>query len=388
MSAGIQNAIYRIRKIALAAAVLGTAAALVGFFSAREDFYRTYLISFLFWWGISLGSLALIMIHHVAAGRWGFAVRRICEAAIRTLPVMIVLFLPIYLSRYNIYGWLGHSEGPHHEVVDAKRLYLNDGFFTVRAIGYFVIWLLMGRFLVGRSYRQDENGDPSINRGLARLSAPGLIVYMLTVTFASVDWAMSLEPEWFSSMYGILFVAGQALSVLAFSIILLTRLRREEPLAGILKPVYFHDLGNLMFAFTVFWAYITFSQYIIIWAGNLPEEIPWFMNRSGRGLVGVAVFLTVFHFAVPFLIMLSRLSKQRAHIIRVMAIWMFAVRFVDLYWIISPAFNPKSLHLHWLDFVMPFAVGGIWMTVFCTLLAKRPILPQHDPRFPLRQQEK
>ena len=331
--------------------------------------------------GVTLGCLALGMVHQLSGGAWGVVLRRSIGAASRVLPVMTAMFLPIAIGMSLLYPWTNADLVAHNELLQHKRLYLNTPFFLVRAAVYFAIWNALAYFLSAWSLEQDRSPDPRIASRMQRLSAGGLLCYGLTITFASFDWLMSLDPEWFSTMYGVLIIGGQGLASIAFLITIVAWLSRRPPLDRIVMPSHFHDLGNLMLAFVMLWAYFSFSQYLIIWAGNLPLEISWYQHRLDTSWRAVGVGLIVFHFAVPFVLLLSRATKrERAAIVKVAA-WILVVRVVDLFWLIAPAFHPQGVSVSWLDVVLPISLGAVWLGCFFRQLRGRPILPVHDPEF-------
>ena len=294
---------------------------------------------------------------------------------------MTVLFLPIALGLPRMYPWTNADLVAHDEALQHKHLYLNTPFFLVRAAIYFLAWNTIAYFLNAWSLEQDRTGNPQIARRMQVLSAAGLVVYGLTITFASFDWLMSLEPHWFSTIYGVLIMGGQGLAGMAFLIAVLLWLSRRPPLDRVIVPAHFHDLGNLMLAFVMLWAYFSFSQLLIIWAGNLPSEITFFTRRLYSGWQIVALALVVFHFAVPFLLLLSRSFKRDPKTLVWLATWLIFMRFVDLFWYIEPNFNQTISSLSWihlLDLVVPVAIGGIWFAMFFHNLKSRPLLPAYD----------
>jgi hypothetical protein len=345
-----------------------------------EQFFRSYLIAYLFWLGIALGCLPLLMLHHLAGGRWGFVLRRILEAGTRTLPLMFLLFVPLVFGIHSLYEWSRPEIVAQDAVLQAKRGYLNVPFFIVRAVMYFGAWIIVSYFLNRWSAEQDATGNRELMRRCQLLSAPGIVIYSLAITFASMDWGMSLEPHWFSTIYGMLFIVGQSLAALAFAIAVAIRMAGSPPLSDVLKADVFQDLGNLLLAFVMLWAYISFSQYLIIWAGNLPEEIPWYLHRGANGWQRIAAFLTIFHFAVPFLLLLGRANKGRKTVLGAIAVGVLLMRWVDLYWLIAPSFL-RSVRIHWMDVVLLFVIGGIWLYVFLSQLMKRALVPLGDPSF-------
>ena len=345
-----------------------------------DQFFRSYLIAYLFWFGIAMGCLPLLMLHHLVGGTWGFTIRRSLEAGTRTLPLMVLLFLPVIFGMHSLYEW-SHPEVVAEDVVlQEKSAYLNVPFFVVRAIFYFGVWLTLAFILNRWSAEQDATGNPSLIRRFQLISAGGIILYCLTVTFASVDWGMSLEPHWFSTIYGVLFIVGQVLAALALVIAVTVRLSETLPVSEYATASVFQDLGNLMLTFILLWAYMSFSQYLIIWAGNLPEEIPWYLRRGANGWQWVSVALALFHFVAPFLLLLGLANKRNKRVIGGIAIAVLLMRWLDLYWLLAPSFF-EGLRVHLFDFLLLTFLGAMWWYVFWTQLHRRPLLPLKDPFF-------
>jgi hypothetical protein len=308
-------------------------------------------------------------------------IRRPIGAASRVLPVMTVLFLPIVLGMTYLYPWTNADLVAHDEILQHKRLYLNTPFFLVRAAIYFLVWNAISYFLNRWSLEQDQTANPRLARRMQMLSGGGLLAYGLMITFASFDWLMSLEPHWFSTIYGVLIIGGQGLSALAFLIVALVWLSRRPPLDRIVVPAHFHDLGNLLLAFVMLWAYFSFSQYLIIWSGNLPAEIAWYLHRLQTGWRAVGLILIVFHFAAPFAVLLSRRVKREPELLLKVAVGVLVVRLIDLFWLIAPEFHQHGVSVSWLDIVLPLTLGSIWLACFIWQLRGRAILPVHDPEF-------
>jgi hypothetical protein len=369
----------RIQHRSLLVGGVALALCLGGALVSREQFFQSYLLGYLFWVGIALGSFALAMLHHLVGGAWGFVIRRLLEAATRTLPLMAALFIPVLLGLPDLYLWARPGEAAHSELLQHKHAYLNIPFFLVRTAIYFAAWIGLATLLNKWSLDQDRTPDPSPTRRLQALGGPGLLVYGLTMTFASIDWLMSLEPEWFSTIYGLTVIIGQVLATMAFMIGCAVRLAREKPLADVVSPAHFHDLGNLLLAFVMVWAYLTFAQFLIVWSGNLPEEIPWYLHRTRGGWQWIALWLVVGHFALPFLLLLSRGTKRRLRRLSMVAAAILFMRLVDLVWLVVPAFHPTGLRLHWLDVAAPVGIGGIWIATFLWQLKGRALLPVNDP---------
>ncbi|MFN2511583.1 MAG: hypothetical protein ABR568_09085 [Pyrinomonadaceae bacterium] len=374
--------VERWQQRALIVGVVFTLLFAVGAFLDRAQFFHSYLVAYLFWTGIALGSLAILLLQHLTGGAWGLVIRRVLEAATRTIPLMAVLFIPIILGAHQIYPWTHHEEMSKTPALEQKaRLYLNLPFFSGRAVLYFVIWILIAYLLNKWSLEQDRTADPRYANRMRMLSAPGLLLFVLTVTFASVDWAMSLNPDWFSTIYGLLFVIAWALSAMAFVIAVMSVLTNLEPMLRIVRPNHFQDLGKLMLAFVMLWAYFAFSQFLIIWYGNLPEEIQWYLPRLNGGWGVIAVGVIFFHFAFPFLLLLSSSLKRDARKLQMLAGLILLMRFIDLFWMIAPEFSLEGFHISWMDVVAPIAMGGLWVVVFAWQLRKRPLIPTNDPQY-------
>jgi len=359
----------------------GALLALAGLWSNPPQFFQSYLMAYMFVLGITLGCLALGMIHQLSGGAWGVLIRRPIGAAVRVLPVLTVLFLPIAFGMHSLYEWTHADIVAASEVLRHKQLYLNIPFFLVRAAGYFVVWNVLSYFLNAWALEQDRTGDPRIARRMQMLSGGGLVAYGLTITFASFDWLMSLEPHWFSTIYGVLVIGGQGVSAMAFLIVTIVWLSRRAPLRDAVVPAYLHDLGNLLLAFVMLWAYFSFSQYLIIWSGNLPEEIAWYLHRLQTGWRAIGLTLVAFHFAIPFCLLLSRTVKREGRLVVQVAALILVARLVDLFWLIAPEFHRDGIAVSWLDVVLPLTLGSIWLGCFVWQLRGRAILPVHDPQY-------
>jgi hypothetical protein len=295
--------------------------------------------------------------------------------------VLTVLFLPIVFGMNHLYEWTNAGRVAGDAILQHKQPYLNTSFFLVRAAIYFLVWNALAYFLNSWSLRQDRTAEEKLARRMQMLSGIGLLAYGFTITFASFDWLMSLEPHWFSTIYGVLILGGQGLSALAFLIVVLVWLSRRAPLDRIVVPAHFHDLGNLMLAFVMLWAYFSFSQYLIIWSGNLPIEIAWYMHRLETGWRAVGITLIVGHFVVPFVVLLSRQVKRQPDLLLKVAVFVLLARLIDLFWLIAPEFHQHGISISWLDIVLPLALGAIWVGCFIWQLRGRAILPVHDPEF-------
>ena len=370
----------RLQRRALAVGVLLLALCVVAAPGNPRQFFQSYLQAYLFWIGISLGCLAIAMLHHLVGGSWGLPVRRLLEAGARTLPLMALLFLPILVGVRTLYEWARPEAVAANPVLQEKALYLNVPGFVVRALVYFAIWIAVAHLLAKWSLEQDRTADPSFTGRLRALSAPGLLLYGLTVTFSAIDWGMSLEPEWHSTMYGMVFMASYGLQALGFVIVAAFLLARLGPLSDVASPPRFQDLGNLTLTFLMLWTYTAFCEFLIIWAENLTDEIPWYLHRTTGGWQGIAIALIVLQFALPFLLLLSRAIKRRGTLLAAVGAGILVMRLVDYFWLVAPSFHPGVLSIHWMDVVAPAALGGLWIAVFARRLQGGALVPLHDPR--------
>lgn len=384
MTRGPYNAppnVSRVQQRALIAGAVFTVLFVIGFFVNRDQFFHSYLFAFSFWAGISIGSLALLMLQHLTGGGWGLVIRRVLEAATRTLPLVLILFVPIVLGAHRLYKWTDAHEVAEHPVLKEKSKYLNLPFFSVRAAIYFAIWLALAYFLNRWSLLQDRTADSKYTKKMRVLSGPGMVLFVFTVSFASIDWFMSLDWEWSSTIYGFIFVAAWSLSSLAFTIAVMAALSKREPMNNVVAQLHFHDLGKLLLALVMLWSYFAFSQFLIIWSGNLPEEIRWYLPRIHGAWGAIALAVIVLHFAFPFLFLLSRSLKRHAGKLVIVAVLILVMRLIDLFWMIEPNFTGQEFHFSWMDLVAPIAMGGLWLGVFARALTGRALIPINDPLY-------
>ncbi len=367
------------QRWALIAGGVGIVLSATGLFFDPTQFLRSYLYGFLVWLGMGIGCLGVLLMHHTVGGKWGMLIRRMAEAGARTIPFMLILLLPILINIPKLYVWATPA-GAADPTIHSKHLYLNTPFFLVRAVLYFAVWTFYAWWLSELSADQDSTGDERLIGRMRAVSAPGLVVFTFVSTFAFVDWVMSLEPRWFSTMYGVMFLVGQMLGAFGLMIALVVILSQQEPLAEYFTTQHLHDLGNMMFAFMVLWAYLAFSQFLIIWSGNLPDEIPWYLRRLNGGWGWVALTIVFFNFLAPFALLLLRGVKRNAERLLKVCVLILAIRLVDVYWIVEPAFYRQHLQMHWLDATLLLAIGGLWMGAFFWQLKARPLVPLRDPR--------
>lgn len=382
-SCSLNSILRRVSLIGLVAAGLATAVTVFGFARFRQQFFSAYLTAFMYWLSISLGCFGIAMVHGLTGGRWGKTIRRILEAGYETIPLMALLFVPIWLNVSSIYEWSDPEFVHQHASVAKKSGYLNVVGFQWRAIGYFAIWVIT-TWVLNRSSPDEQDDDSPRGRRLQRFSGIGFILYGFTMTLAAVDWQMSLEPEWYSTMYGLVQIAGQGISGLCFGVVVVTTLRSFEPWSRSITQNRFIDLGNLILAAVMFWAYCSYFQYLVVWSGNLPEENFWFVRRSRNGWQYFPIALFLLHFSLPFLLLLSRPLKRDARRLSAVALLLLIMHYVDLYWIIVPGFQRGEASHHeftipWLNLVALVMTGGLWMSVFAWRLSIRIKLPIFDP---------
>jgi hypothetical protein len=359
--------------------------------------FRTYLVGFMFCTGIAVGSLAWLMLGHMSGGAWHLVIRRILEAATRTFPLLLVMFIPVVAAlfvhphgegQHSLYEWSDPAVVARDPIIQHKTTYLNAPFFIVRGLVYFAVWIALAYFLNKWSREQDSTGDPRLRRRMQELSGPGVLLFGLTVTFAAVDWGMSLEPHWFSTIYGLILMAGWGLSAMAFAIVVESILSRHEPMRHVYAPLHFHDHGKLLLAMVMLFAYFSFSQFLIIWAGNLPEEIPFYLRRLQHGWQYVGLAVVLFHFALPFALLLSRTLKRTGSTLMKVALLMLFMRIVDLIFLIAPTahvgggqeFHTTDVLVHGLPMLlMALGLGGVWLWYFAGQLKALPLLPLGAP---------
>jgi len=382
------EAVSRLQTRAFGVGAIAMLLAILGGLRSPAVFYQSYLMSFLLVLGITLGSLGLVMLQHLTSGQWGIIIRRPLESATRTLPLLAIAFLPIaifgmpylYAGHGDDKGWLNAPASGEGALSALQKSYLTHSGYLIRAVLYFAVWLLLMFIFNAWSKQQDANrADRALRQRFKVLAGPGIILYVFAMSFAAIDWAMSLSPHWASTIYGFIFVGGQLISSMAFMIAVVVLLARSEPFSGILQPRHLHDLGKLLLAFVMLWAYFDFSQLLIIWSGNQPEEISFYRTRLYGEWGVVAVIVVIFHFFVPFFLLLSQDLKRRAQILSKIALWLILMRLVDLFWMTRPEFTSSAVP-SWLDLVLPIALGGLWLGFFAFNLKQCPLLPLGDPK--------
>jgi hypothetical protein len=370
----------RMQRNALVVGIIALGASVVGLFLNAPHFWQSYLYGYIAISALAIGSLGIFLLHNVVGGNWGVAIRRFIESGLQTLPLFAILVIPILFSTHSLYKWTDATYRAEHFAVGHKAVYMNVPFFVARTIFYFLVWLFLGMRILKMANEHDRTGDPALFKKIKGRSAPALLVFVLTTTYAFIDWIMSLEPDWYSTIYGWLFTVGEVLLTFAFMIALLVLFSKHEPFRGFVKTAHFHDLGNLMLAFTMLWAYMGLAQFLIIWAENLPDEIPWYIRRFSGGWGYLGWFISIFHFCVPFFLLLMRFVKKNPQRLRALALWIIFVRMLDIFWFVAPAFRERGLEVYWTDLTALIGMGGIWLAYFIWNLKKRPLLVPNDPR--------
>jgi len=353
-------------------------------------FFRGYLVGFLFCAGIAIGALAVLMIQYLTGGAWGVVIRRPLEAARQTLPLVALMFVPIVLGIHYLYIWSNPEEVSANHLLELKTPYLNLSFFVVRALFYFAVWVGVATVMSKWASRYESDNSPRTLLRLRQLSGFGLLGLALTVTFSAIDWAMSLDPTWYSTMYGLSFIVGHILSALAFSILVITSLARTRPVSEVMLPAVLRDLGNLLFAFIMLWAYLAFSQFLLIWYANLREEVTWYLPRMHGGWGWISGLLILFHFFVPFFLLLNRRVKDQAPTLRLVAGLVIVMHLVDLFWTVVPSAPRAGAHggghgeaavnaIHWIDLVTALGLITLWAGFFVSRLRTRTLVPMNEP---------
>ncbi len=367
----------------LAVGAGGLALTLLGGLFSPRPALLAYLIAFVYWLGLAVGATSLVLANHAAGARWNVTIRRLGESIGATLPLFALLFIPLLLGARHIWFWVAPDPTVSKEMLQLllhKRSYLNLTSFTLRAVVYFAVWGGVAWRLRSLSLEQDESGDPALTLAQRRLAAPGLIFFILTMTFASFDWLMSLQPTWYSTIFGLYIHAGAFVCSLALICLIVTGLRSSQtPWGRLITVDHQHNLGKLLLAFTAFWAYMAFSQYMLIWAGNLPEELQWIVTRSRGVWRPVGQLLLFGQFLIPFLILLSRKVKRTTGRLAALTTWLLFIHYVDLYWVVMPASGLDQLGLHWTHFTAFFGIGGVSVASAVFLLRGVRPVPVKDP---------
>jgi len=379
-----------VERISGAVGIVGLFLCAAGFWANPQQFFQSYLFALIYWSGFAIGGLCVLLMNNTVGGSWGVTARRFLEAAIRTLPIVFLFFLILLLGMRDLYPWTHADLVAHNAYLHARQNYLNIPFFIARVAIYFAIWVYFGMRLTSLSDQQDATGDPGIRHRFTKLSAPGLLIFVMTATFAYIDWILSADAQYYSTVYGAMILVGDVMQTFALTIIVMILASRGDRFGGRINPSILHDLGNMMFAFTIFWTYLTASQLIITWPANLPQELQWYLDRVHGFWKWIAVFVALTMFAIPFLALLSQARKRDPRRLMRMAIWLLVARAVDIFWIVAPTFRnlspsaplatSRGFTIYWTDFAAFFGLGGIWIYAYLRQLRRRPLLPLRDPR--------
>lgn len=369
----------KIAQIALILGIIGLVLTAVGYFVDKAQFFHSYLVAFFFWLSIGLGGLFFTMLHHLVGAKWSIVVRRLSENIMLCIPIMVIFMIPVLLGIKELFHWSHPELVATDHLLQAKAPYLNTTFFIIRAAGYFLIWILLARYLYKLSVVQDSGHDASIFKKMRTVSAPGMILFALTTTFAAFDWLMSLDAHWYSTIFGVYIFSGGFLATLAYLMRTVLYLDGTGVMRTTITKEHWHDLGKLMFAFTVFWGYMAFSQYFLIWYGNIPEETLWFLHRWEHGWQYISLLIVFGHFAIPFFILFPFGTKRNSAVMKIMTIWILLMHWVDLYWVIMPSLHGHGVHFSWIDLAPMLGIGGIFVWFFWSRVKATAILPVGDP---------
>ncbi len=373
MTSVFQSRLNRIQLASLVTGILALAGTAFGAFTNAKQFFFSYLFAVIFWLGLSLGCFVVTMIHQLAGGRWGYPTRRFLEAGFMVLPLMAALFIPIFFGLRQLYPWAAHDSG------EVRNSYETDWAYIVRQVFFFCVWIWIAFRLRKWSLAQDLTTDAAPTRRARFLSGPGTVIYGLLVTFASIDWIVSLEKDWHSTMFGVIVAGGQILVAFAFVVLLLSIFQNQAPFSDVVEKVHYHHLGNFLLTFVLFWTYVSFGQLLIAYSGDLPNELRWYSHRIAGNWKLVIAGIALFHFFLPFLLLLFRGIKRSVPAIATLAALLLVVHIVDTYWLVMPTLHPEGVSVSWMDFTAPIGVGGLWVAYFLWRLKAAPLLPAKDP---------
>ena len=345
-----------------------------------EQLLETYLVSFSFFLAISLGGLFFVLLQHCTRAGWSVVVRRVAEAVAANVWLMAILAIPVVLGMNHLYHWTDTAAAAHDPLLAGKIGFLNPGFFVIRLIVYFLLWGLMATVLHRTSVAQDSSGDTALTLRMERLSAPGMVVFALSINFAAFDLLMSLDPHWFSTIFGVYYCAVSVVAFLAVMPKILYALHFRGILTNAITIEHYHDFGKLLFGFNVFWAYIAFSQYMLIWYGNIPEETEWFLKRQTGDWTTVSLILIFGHFVLPFLLLVSRAIKRRPALLAITGGYIAAMCWVDLYWLVIPEFSPGVARFGLLDIFCFLGLNGLYAAGILLRMRRHSLIAEKDPR--------
>jgi len=367
-------------KLAFIIGIVALIPCVIAFFVDRSQFYFSWLTAFVFWLTVAAGGLFFTMLHHLTGATWSVVLRRISEAIMTVLPYMILAAIPIFFGIHDLFHWSHAEVMAGDALLSDKAPYLNIPFFIIRTVMYFAIWTILVLILRKTSLAQDNGHTEALNKRFKKTSAPGMILFALTLTFASFDWLMSLDPHWYSTIFGVYIFSGGVVGVLCFMILVIMYLRSKNIMSDMISAEHYHDLGKLTFAFIIFWGYMAFSQYFLIWYGNIPEETTWYLHRWVGSWKAFSMIILFGHFVFPFFYLFPRAPKRKPAALVFIGIWMLVMHWVDMYWVVMPNFHHHSAHLSWIDLVTTVAIGGLFVGLFWHKFTSCPAVPKGDPR--------
>ena len=373
----------KIPTILLGVGVVGLLLSAVGYFVNADQFFFSYLASFVFFTGLGLASIFMVMFHHITRSKWGTVLRRIPESMGANLWIWGIAVIPVLLGMHNLYHWSHADAVAHDHILQAKAPFLNPTFFIIRQVIYFVIWGFVGRKLYQASVELEKTGDWGITTLMRKVSAPAIPLFGFSIAFAGFDWLMSLDPHWFSTMFGVYFFAISFQSFWAILLLMIMFLHSKGILKNTIGIAHIYDLGAWLFAFTVFYAYIAFSQFLLIYYANMPEETLWFYNRLENGFQYIAYGTLLLRFVLPFIVLLNRDQKQKLNVLRFVAIVVVVMHFLEIHWIIKPTMHSEEIHglaFSWMDLTTFFGLGGMFFWLFFNSFKKNSMVPENDPK--------
>lgn len=377
--------VIRVAGVVGAAGLVVAAVLAMVLADGRNRFFHAYLVSFAYFLSLALGALFFVLLQHVTRSGWSVVVRRIAEVVASVMPLLAVLAIPVVIGMPQLYNWTHASAVAHDSLLQSKQPWLNRPFFIVRLVICFAVWSGLARYFFQRSVAQDATGDTALTIRMQRFSAPAMYLFGITLTCAAFDLLMSLDPHWYSTIFGVYYFSGGVVGFFALLILLAYSLQRAGRLQRAITREHYHDLGKLVFAFTVFWAYIAFSQYMLIWYANMPEETQWFLTRQTGGWVTVSLLLLLGHFVLPFLALISRIPKRRRYVLVIPAVWMLVMHWVDIYWLVMPGVQVADLPegtvpFGLMDVACFIGLGGLFIAGAAHRARGRALVPERDPR--------
>lgn len=375
------RALSRLTSIGAALGVVGLGAALA-LAGGTQQFYFSWLVAYLYFLSIALGGLFFVLVLTITRAAWGVALRRVVENVMATLPIFAVLFVPIWIGRHELYEWTRPEVVANSPLLQGKSPFLNESFFFIRAVFYLTIWSALATYFSTQSQQQDETGDERISARLRGLAPVGIILFTLTSTFAAIDWMMSLEPAWASTMIGVYFFSGSVIAIFSVTLLVIHFAYAQGALRGVVTVEHLHDIGKLLFGFTVFWSYIAFSQYFLIWYANIPEETIYYMKRQVGSWQSAGILLAGGHFLVPFFFLMPRAVKRSSGLLVTAAVWQLMMHFLDLHWCVMPVLHHDGVQLGATDVAAFCAVGGVFLAALGVVSSRRALVPLRDPRLP------